>query len=70
MGIMEMITWAAEDVSCPINIKLPLKWYHNFKVPGISVITSGRCFDTRLIRIVAKRLCPPEKKEMLCPQKG
>jgi hypothetical protein len=56
MGIMEMITWAAEDVSCPIKIELLLKWYHNLKVPGISVIIAYWCFDTGLVGIVAEML--------------
>jgi hypothetical protein len=38
MGIMEIITWAAEDDSCPIRIKLLFGLYHNFQVPGISLL--------------------------------
>jgi len=53
MGIMEIITWAAEDVSCPIKIELLLKWYHNFKVPGICVIIAYRYFDTNPAGLVA-----------------
>jgi hypothetical protein len=50
MGIIEIITWAAEDDICPIKIKPLSKGYHHFQVLGISVY---QYFDTTWIGIVA-----------------